>query len=169
MPIIIRKGNHNELPFLKKMLFEAAYWRGLERPEFEQGLAHPEFSKLLADWGRAGDVAIIAEDHSTLLGAAWYRFWDDENHSFGYVAPDVPELAIGVIEQARGRGVGRLLIEYLLAEARRSGIARISLSVEQDNPALFLYEATGFRVVGSVGNAYTMVAQTFEFLPYVRQ
>ena len=160
--IIIRKGHHGDLPVLRNMLYEAVYWRGIERPELEKGLARPEISKLLADWGRVGDVAVIAQEHCTPLGAAWYRFWDDENHSYGYVANDVPELAIGVLEQARGRGIGRLLIERLLNEARRSGITRVSLSVERDNPALLLYEVIGFQVVGFVGNAYTMVANTFE-------
>jgi len=28
------------------------------------------------------------------MGAAWYRFWGPEQHSYGYIAPQIPELAL---------------------------------------------------------------------------
>ncbi len=55
-------------------------------------------------------------------------------------------------------GIGRRLMERLLSDVARAGTERVSLSVERDNPALHLYETLGFKVIGTVGNAYTMVA-----------
>ena len=158
MSVRVRSSESKDLPFLRQMLYEAAYWRGGIRPDFEVGLSTPEFRKLLADWGRDGDLAVVAEDASQPVGAARLRFWDDRDHSFGYVSSDVPELGIGVVETYRNMGIGRRLMERLLSDVAHAGTERVSLSVERDNPALHLYEALGFKVIGTVGNAYTMVA-----------
>jgi len=160
----IRIGSSADLPFLREMLFEAAFWRpGAERPALAEGLESPELAKLLAGWGRPGDTAMIAESSGhERLGAAWYRFWSDEDHSHGYVGPAVPELAIGVRAEARRRGVGAALLLALLAHGGAQGVEEISLSVELDNPALRLYERLRFRRVGRVGGAWTLVARTPE-------
>ena len=159
-----RIGSSADLPFLREMLFEAAFWRaGAERPALTEGLESPELAKLLAGWGRPGDTAMIAESSGhERLGAVWYRFWSDEDHSYGYVGPAVPELAIGVRAEARRRGVGEALLRALLAHGGAQGVKEISLSVELDNPALRLYERLGFRRVGRVGGAWTLVARTPE-------
>lgn len=160
-PVTIRSGTIDDLPIMRRMLMEAAYWRpGVERPPMEEALAHPELAKLLADWGRAGDEAVIAELRSgESIGAAWYRLWTDDNHSYGYVAEDVPELAIGIDSNFRGRGVGTNLLSALLNRSHEMGIKRVSLSVEKDNPAQRLYRRHGFRRIAEVGNAWTMAVE----------
>ena len=157
LPTRIRPGTSRDLAFLRAMLFEAAYWRAGERPSLEVGLSTPELAPLLAEWGRPGDLAVIAESESQQMGAAWLRRWDDRHHSYGYVSSEVPELGLGVAERFRRRGVGRLLLERLLTDAARAGAERVSLSVERDNPALRLYQAIGFTTVEVVGDACTMV------------
>jgi ribosomal-protein-alanine N-acetyltransferase len=58
----IRPASAGDLPFLREMLFEAAFWReGSPRPALEEGLARPDLSRLMAGWGRAGDAAVVAE------------------------------------------------------------------------------------------------------------
>ena len=52
---------------------------------------------------------------------------------------------------------GKALLVRLLEHARQRGLGAVSLSIERDNPAVRLYSALGFIVVGEVGNAYTMV------------
>jgi putative acetyltransferase len=50
--------------------------------------------------------------------------------------------------EARGRGVGRALLDALLDEARRRGYSRVSLETgtsEAFRPARKLYESAGFR------------------------
>jgi len=156
----VRRAQISDLPFLKEMLFEAAFWRpSLPRPPVELGLQRPDLAKLLSGWGRRGDTALLAESDPALsLGAAWYRFWFENDHSYGFVSEQVPELAIAVRCDARGQGVGGLLLGALLVEAGRQGIAQLSLSVEVDNPALRLYERSGFETVGREGNAWKMIA-----------
>src|SRR6185437_12308747 len=96
----------------------------------------PEKQKYLAAWGRAGDAAVVAIDGTGQpCGAAWYRLFPEEAPGYGFVAPDIPDLAIGVSPEARGQGVGTLLLKALLADARAHQFQRISLSVDRQNPA----------------------------------
>lgn len=145
------------------MLYEAAWWRAdTPRPPIEEALREPELVKLLRDWGqREGDTGVIAcDDENEAIGAAWYRLWSDNEHSYGYVSPKIPELAIAVHAEHRARGIGGELLNALLRNAAQNGIEQISLSVERDNPAIRLYESHGFQKHSTVGNAWTMIAHT---------
>ena len=124
------------------MLFEAAFWRpDGERPPLDEGLSREGLHHLLAGWGRSGDTAVIAEtaerpnpaEPGTVVGAAWYRFWNDDEHSWGYVNARIPELGIGVLPEWRGRGAGLLLLQALTDTARVQGLPALSLSVEKEN------------------------------------
>jgi ribosomal-protein-alanine N-acetyltransferase len=58
-------------------------------------------------------------------------------------------LTVGVLPPARRRGVGRLLVRALVAEARRRGAAEVLLEVREDNEAARrLYAGEGFAVLG---------------------
>jgi len=157
----IRRAEPGDLPFLREMLFEAAFWRaGVPRPSIEEGLARPDLVRLLEGWGRPGDAAVVAEAHTgEPAGAAWYRFWTAEDHSYGFVAPDVPELGIAVRSPFRHQRLGARLLRALLEQAAEQGIRRVSLSVEQGNPALALYRRLGFHRVERVGGAWTLLAE----------
>jgi ribosomal-protein-alanine N-acetyltransferase len=52
---------------------------------------------------------------------------------------------VGVVPEARRRGVGRELMLHALVEARAAGVARLTLSVDARNqPAWALYRGLGF-------------------------
>jgi GNAT superfamily N-acetyltransferase len=57
------------------------------------------------------------------------------------------ELAkMGVAEEERGKGVGRILLEFVVGEARRLGIQRLYIETNHAlKNAIHLYEAMGFR------------------------
>ena len=162
MKITIRPGLIDDLSFLREMLFEAAYWRPEQaKPALEVGLARPDLVNLLADWGREGDTALIAVmENDEPVGATWYRFWGPEQHSYGYVASEIPELAIAVRPKFRRRGIGHQLLEAILKIAASQGIEKISLSVEIENPALELYLQYGFQSIQKNQGDWVMVAQT---------
>ena len=84
--------------FLKAMLFEAAYWRSDQpQPAVEEGLRRPDIEKILKDWGqREGDTAFVTTVDEQNVGAAWYRFWTQESHSYGFISAEIPEIGIGV-------------------------------------------------------------------------
>ncbi|MCC6793286.1 MAG: GNAT family N-acetyltransferase, partial [Thermomicrobiales bacterium] len=53
---------------------------------------------------------------------------------------------IGVLPEWRGRGLGRALLHWAVADLRRRGAGPVSLHVEaQNQQALGLYESSGFR------------------------
>lgn len=59
-------------------------------------------------------------------------------------------VTLGVAPSARRRGAARALLEDLLARARASGVASLTLEVAEDNVAAFsLYRALGFEQAGT--------------------
>lgn len=101
------------------------------------------------------DTCLIAavsgsETGSRLLGfaAAWFRGEDGE----------LGDLAVA--PAARRRGIGRRLVEEILAEARRREVARLSLQVRVSNVAArSLYAGVGFSVVGRRPSYYRAPAE----------
>ncbi|TDW80969.1 MULTISPECIES: GNAT family N-acetyltransferase [Kribbella] len=61
-----------------------------------------------------------------------------------------------VDRKARGRGVGRLLCEDMIAWAGRSGFRSIQFNavVETNEPAVRLWQSLGFRIAGTVPGAF---------------
>ncbi len=63
-----------------------------------------------------------------------------------------------VTAAARGRGVGRALVEDSLAWARGAGFAAMQFNavVETNRGAVRLYESLGFTIIGTVPRAHEM-------------
>ena len=59
----------------------------------------------------------------------------------------------------QGRGIGRALLQELLADAARAQVA-VELSVLKVNPARLLYERLGFKLVGEDEYEYRMRHET---------
>jgi len=144
--------------FLCEMLFAASAWRPGSSPLTVEEARDVRIRKLYVEgWGRAGDVGVIAyEAGEQPLGACWYRLFTEAQHGYGFIDPTVPELAIFVRQDARGRGVGTALLRTLVSRAQAEGCSALSLSVEQDNRAVHLYNRAGFVRVGRSGNSCTM-------------
>lgn len=63
--------------------------------------------------------------------------------------PEVELLDLRIAPRRRGRGLGRLLLEHLLADLARRGAVSWWLEVRESNcPALRLYQGLGFYQVG---------------------
>ncbi|MGH2613907.1 MAG: GNAT family N-acetyltransferase [Thermomicrobiales bacterium] len=150
LALSIRQVQPDDMPFLWDMLWEAAAVDDVVRAMGKQtALALPEISRYLDAWGRPGDLGVVAYDETgRRLGAAWIRLFPAKTPGYGFVAPDIPELSIGVFAKARGQGVGGALLDALLEIARRRGHRSVSLAVNRLNPARKLYECKGFRDAG---------------------
>ena len=114
----------------------------LERACFPEGADEAMLERFLSD-GR--HRLLLAEEDGTLLGYAWYEYVLDE----GYVG------SVAVAAEHRRRGVGRLLVEDMLSDARALRLAFLTLEVRESNiPARRLYEKAGFRDAGRRKNYY---------------
>jgi GNAT superfamily N-acetyltransferase len=142
----VREITGDDLPFLREMLYAALDWRPdaeLPLPR-ELVLEHPQVVVFHEDWGREGDAGFVAEEDGRPVGAVWWRLFTAERHGEGFVDERTPELAIAVVDGHRGRGIGGVLLEAIHEHGRRAGVARVSLSVEPDNPAKRLYARFGY-------------------------
>jgi ribosomal protein S18 acetylase RimI-like enzyme len=118
-------------------------------PSIKSVQQQPYLSRYALDWGRVGDAGYVTVRDMSPIGAAWLRLWLGEDKGFGYVSDEIPELAIAVVPDYRGQGVGTHLLTQILDTARTKHPA-VSLSVRATNPVLRLYERTGFtKIPGS--------------------
>lgn len=143
----IRELEPDDLPFMKQMLCTAALWdpNGPQYP-FDWLLEQPQLSIYHEGWGRPGDAAFIAEDDDgTPIGCVYYRLFTESEHGHGYVDDATPELAIGVVDGHRGKGVGEALMRAIHDHARSSEIKVMALSVDPENPAKRLYARLGYE------------------------
>jgi GNAT superfamily N-acetyltransferase len=149
---VIRRGNRQDVRFLKDMLRHAFYWRSGGAGEDEE----PSLWRYVSGWGRRGDMAVLGLEEGFPIGAAWYRLFTRDEPGFGFVDERTPEVAIAVVPSRRGRGIGSELLDALVAAAREQGFESLSLSVAEDSPALYMFEQQGFERVEKTDGSWTM-------------
>lgn len=87
----------------------------------------------------------VFEEQGRILGYAGLQVVLDE----GYVTN------IAVTETARGRGIGKSLVDAVINYGKNKNLAFISLEVRKSNtPAISLYTKCGFAEVGKRKNFY---------------
>jgi L-amino acid N-acyltransferase YncA len=121
------------------------------RAIYEAGMATGDatFETAAPTW-EAWDAAhlpghrLLARDGDRVLGWAALAPVSDRGAYAG-----VAEDSIYVAPQAQGRGVGRALLDALVASAERAGIWTVQTGIFPENRAsVRLHQACGFRVVG---------------------
>lgn len=156
--IRVRPALSSDQTFLEDMLYESLYVPEGHEP-FPRDIIHrPELAKYVEQWGKAGDVALIAVDSKKDLpvGAIWLRLLEGSQKGYGYVNDETPEVGIAVMPEYRGQGIGTHLFAQLF-EAVGLLYDTISLSVSKGNPAQKLYEHLGFEVVAEDETSITML------------
>jgi ribosomal protein S18 acetylase RimI-like enzyme len=157
----LRPAGAEDLEHVKWALYAALAWDPERRlPPPEVTLQHPEAARYHRDWGRRGDLGVIATAEDEVVGMAYCRLFTEDDHGHGYVDEQTPEVAVAVRAGHRGRGLGGRLLTELADVARNAGFTRLSLSVEKENPARRLYERLGYREVGTdEGGGVLMVVE----------
>jgi ribosomal protein S18 acetylase RimI-like enzyme len=158
MEVVLRPAGAGDLEHVKWALFEAVAWNP-ERPlpPFEFTIDHPELARYHRGWGRAGDLGVVATEGDDVVGVALCRLFTDEDHGHGYVDDATPELAVAVAESWRGSGLGTRLMDALADAARAAGYTRMSLSVDDGNPAMRLYERLGYEEISRDDGGIRMI------------
>jgi GNAT superfamily N-acetyltransferase len=147
---MIRRASHGDVAFMRSMLAHAYGWR------VNQLAADIPLTRYIDNWGRAGDVALIAAEGPNRVGAAWFRLFTAEDPGYAFVDELTPELTISIGPSRRGHGMGQELLDALLERAKADGHHAVSLSVEKDSPAVAFYERNGFDRAADDEGAVTM-------------
>ena len=138
--VCIRGITPADYPHLEDFLYHAIYIpEGEPNPE-RKVIYDPEIFVYIKDFGGQDDCGVVAELNGRLVGAAWTRIIP----AYGHIDDKTPELAISILPEFRGRGIGTDLMHGLFELLRKNGYSRTSLSVQADNPALRFYLRLGY-------------------------
>ncbi|MDI9888187.1 GNAT family N-acetyltransferase [Streptomyces sp. HNM0645] len=101
-------------------------------------------------WMAPSHRVFVAESEGGAVVASAYL-----RPNYGGPAAHIANAAFMVDPEQAGRGVGRRLAEYVIDRARRDGYTGMVFNAVVDtNPAAGLWEALGFRVLGTVPGAF---------------
>lgn len=126
--------------------------------QFVSNLSHKVFSafgdyaEIVLRWLDQPDViTVIAQKHATPLGFAMLYLQKDSifNRNVGEL------LAIAIIPEHQGRGIGRILLAYMESLARKYGATELRLSTaEMNKVACLFFEKAGFTPIGARDSFY---------------
>ncbi len=125
-----------------------ADWAAVARI-FEEGLEAGTFEEAVPSWQQFDErylpaPRIVARDGTNVLGWATLALVSRRECYRG-----VAEDSVYVAASARGRGIGRALLEELLRRADAAGLWTVQAHMFADNTASrALHETCGFRLVG---------------------
>jgi L-amino acid N-acyltransferase YncA len=104
----------------------------------------------LAYWFRADTHTYVAEKDGGIVGTYILR-----SNQLG-PGSHVANAAFMVAANAQGSGVGRVMAEHCLSEARRMGFRamQFNLVVSTNAPAINLWQRLGFKIVGTLPGAF---------------
>ena len=141
----VRELKEPDYVCLNEFLYQAIYIpEGMSLPP-RSIINEPEIFVYIKDFGtQAGDLGVVAEQNGQNIGAAWTRIIP----AYGHVDTETPELAISVLPEFRGYGIGTKLMKRLFEVLRNNGYKQTSLSVQKDNPAVRLYKRLGYKMSG---------------------
>lgn len=149
----IRTIEEKDYSILEDFLYEAIYIpEGVDAPPRDI-IKNPELQMYIADFGKQkDDKGVVAEADNKIVGAAWVRIMDD----YGHIDNNTPSLAISLLKEYRGMGIGTDLLNCLLMNLKNSGYSDVSLAVQKANYALKMYKKAGFEIVGENEQEYIM-------------
>jgi ribosomal protein S18 acetylase RimI-like enzyme len=150
--VALRGATREDEGMLWQVLFYASHANEDPGADVQSIRSDPDLIRYVRSWGRPGDIGVVAEEDSSLVGAAWLRLLvGDEQDSPAFVDSRTPELVIAVLPGGEGHGLGQQMLSALLAQAA-SVHSSVTLNVREGNPAIRLYERFGFTPIGTMIN-----------------
>lgn len=160
---LIKTITSSQYPLLEEYLYHAIYIPpGVQLPPRDL-IFKPDIYMYIDGFGtKPGDLGVMAWVGGKSVGAAWVRIIP----AFGHIDDNTPELAISLLPEYRGQGIGTAMMTALFEMLKEHRYKKTSLNVQKDNPALRFYKRLGYITVAervdSVGNEdYTMLKEVF--------
>lgn len=155
--MLIRPLKEHELPLMEEFLYLAIFQKDGDRLLPREIIFEPSIIIYIKGWGKPDDYCLVAEDGGKPVGMAWTRLLDGETKGYGFVGGDIPEFAVSVLKEYRGKGIGTTLMKEMLKLLKREGYAKASLAVQKDNYAVNMYWDIGFKTFRETDEDYIMV------------
>lgn len=159
----VRLMREEDFVCLPEFLYQAIFIpKSCEQPP--RSIIHdPRIAVYINHFGtKYGDIGVVAEQNHQVIGAAWTRIIQGHGH----IDDETPELAISILPEFRGYGIGASLMNKLFVELKSNGFKRTSLSVQKDSPAIRFYERLGYKVTDEkldhVGNEDFIMIKTLD-------
>ena len=152
--MIIRPIKSNEIMLLTDFVYEAIFQKNTTNLVPRTIIQEPSIWIYIDGFGtNENDHCLVAEVDKKIVGAAWVRCIK----GFGQVDDTVPEFAISIYPEYRGKGIGTSLMEEMLKLLKTKGYSKTSLSVQKDNYAAKMYQNVGFEIIDENEEEYIMV------------
>ncbi len=157
----IRTMVKSDYACLDEFLYQAIFIPAGVDPPARSIIKNPEIFIYIENFGsKTGDLGVVAEQNNQVIGAAWTRIIP----AFGHIDKDIPELAISLLPEFRGYGIGTKLMNKLFKVLKENGYSQTSLSVQKDNPAVRFYKQLGYTIADEkydhVGNEDYLMIKT---------
>jgi ribosomal protein S18 acetylase RimI-like enzyme len=88
-------------------LYHAIFLPPDAKPVPREIIFEPEIYVYIKNFGGKDDCGVVAEQDKQIIGAAWTRIIP----AYGHIDNETPELAISVLPNFRGRGIGRKMMQ----------------------------------------------------------
>jgi [ribosomal protein S18]-alanine N-acetyltransferase len=133
--VTVEEGGVGDLPAVMQVMDDSF------DPEFGEAWTAPQCAGLLP------------------MPGVWLALVREEGEAVGFalarVIVDEAELLLLAVKKAnQGKGVGQMLLDQFIADAKRRGAQHLHLEVREGNRAVALYKRVGFREIGRRRNYY---------------
>ncbi len=154
--MIIRPISDNEIALLTDFVYEAIFQRDRNNLMPRTIIQEPAIWIYIDEFGtKKDDYCFVAEYDGKIVGAVWVRCIK----GFGQVDESVPEFAISIYPEYRGKSIGTQLMEKMLGYLKDKGYSKTSLAVQKDNYAVKMYQKVGFEIIDQNEEEYIMVCE----------
>jgi len=154
--IILRKAKEEDIETIQQLArgtWPEAYAEIISTSQIEYMLDKMYNKGELLSQLQKGHIFLIAEEGSRDLGFAGFSIVDSDHHIYKLHK-------LYVLPEAHGKGLGKILINEVVNQAKDAGGKALQINVNRDNKAVEFYKKAGFVIKETVdlniGNGFLM-------------
>jgi len=159
--LIVKQATIADIPLIRQLTFAIwpqtyQYLLTQDQIDYMLELIYSEAS-LHKQITIGGCTFIIIYDDETPVAFASYA----QHPADSETKPSIWKLhKIYILSSQQGKGTGKFIINYIVAEIKKQHATALQLQVKRDNPAQHFYSKLGFKIIETadfdIGNGYWM-------------